>query len=82
MGRNNRAENFRVRVACLLTSMARGALLYSVHTRDGTRFALSDGTSVRSDVAQAAICDPRVHAADPGLFKGTPQSWKYDEVPH
>jgi hypothetical protein len=77
-----RARHLRLQAARVVTTMSRGASLYLTHTRHGACYALSNGTRIPSEIAQVVISHACVRSADDGLFKMTPQAWKYsDDLP-
>jgi hypothetical protein len=74
-----RARNLRLKAARVVTAMSRGASLYLTHTRRGACYALSNGTHIPSEVAQVVINHACIRSVDDGLFKMTPQAWKYED---
>ena len=81
-GYDMRARNLRLKAAHVVTAMSRGASLYLTHTKRGACYALSNGTRIPSEIAQVVINHACVRSADDGLFKMTPQVWKYSEDSH
>ena len=71
--------NLRRRAAAqVIDSMAKGVALHLTFVKSGSRWTLSTGTPVASDVALAVVNDDRVVGEDDGLFKNGPgQTWRY-----
>jgi hypothetical protein len=58
--------------------MAKGAVLHLTFIKSGSRWTLSTGKPVASDVALAVVSDNRVVGENDGLFKNGPcQTWRY-----
>jgi hypothetical protein len=74
-----RARHLRLKAARVVTAMSRGVSLYLTHTGRGACYALSNGTRIPAEVAQVVINHACVRSADDGLFKVTPQVWKYSD---
>jgi hypothetical protein len=74
------ADQWRREAARIIARMAEERLTLRIcHTKSGSSWALSDGTSVPTRVALSAVNDVRLTSNEDGLFPGVPQSWKYDD---
>jgi hypothetical protein len=80
---DSRARQFqrqqRLEAARVIAVMSRGASMQLEFTKHGSAFMLSDGTKVRPEIAILIINDLRIVANADGLFRGCPQSWRYEE---
>jgi hypothetical protein len=70
----------RAGAARVLSDMQCGQSLHKHHTTQGPVFTLSGGKPVSVAVAAVVIADLRVVAVDDGLFRGTPQTWRWSEI--
>jgi hypothetical protein len=66
--------------ARVISEMSRGAALHLTFTKSGSKFVLSNGTPVSTDIALLVVNDVRVVSVNDGLFPGTPQTWRWAEA--
>jgi hypothetical protein len=68
----------RQTAARVIDAMAKGSTLHLMYTKSGSRWALSNGKAIASDVALMVVNDLRIVGAGDALFGGGPgQSWHY-----